>query len=79
MTRTVSPEVPSSQALAITGAHSGFYAQNGHPEVGRRKHTSQPWTMTGTSNRALSRAPPLGEHTAEVLQGVLGQDLALLM
>jgi crotonobetainyl-CoA:carnitine CoA-transferase CaiB-like acyl-CoA transferase len=50
----------------------GFVIEVDHPEVGRRKHTSQPWTMTGTPDRALRRAPLLGEHTAEVLQSVFG-------
>ena len=46
----------------------GFIIEVDHPDAGRRKHTSQPWTMSRTSNRALPRAPLLGEHTAEVLQ-----------
>jgi benzylsuccinate CoA-transferase BbsF subunit len=50
----------------------GFMIEVDHPEVGRRKHTSQPWTMTGAKDRALHRAPLLGEHTAEVLQSVFG-------
>jgi crotonobetainyl-CoA:carnitine CoA-transferase CaiB-like acyl-CoA transferase len=28
--------------------------------------------MSGTSSRAITRAPLLGEHTSEVLQSVLG-------
>ncbi|HKD67276.1 MAG TPA: CoA transferase [Candidatus Binataceae bacterium] len=48
----------------------GFVIEIDHPEIGPRKHTSQPWTMSGTSNRKLPRAPLLGEHTVEVLQSV---------
>lgn len=50
----------------------GFIIEVDHPDGGRRQHTSQPWTMSRTSNRALTRAPLLGEHTAEVLQTVFG-------
>jgi crotonobetainyl-CoA:carnitine CoA-transferase CaiB-like acyl-CoA transferase len=50
----------------------GFIIEVDHPDTGRRQHTSQPWTMSRTSNRSLPRAPLLGEHTAEVLQSVCG-------
>jgi crotonobetainyl-CoA:carnitine CoA-transferase CaiB-like acyl-CoA transferase len=50
----------------------GFIIEVDHPEAGRRKHTSIPWQMSATPNRAMTRAPLLGENTTEVLQSVLG-------
>jgi benzylsuccinate CoA-transferase BbsF subunit len=50
----------------------GFIVEHDHPEAGRRQHSGICWSMSGTRARALSRAPMLGEHTAEVLQSVFG-------
>ncbi|HZY60715.1 MAG TPA: CoA transferase [Candidatus Binataceae bacterium] len=50
----------------------GFIVDVEHPEVGLRKHSGICWRMSGTSSRAITRAPLLGEHTSEVLQSVLG-------
>jgi crotonobetainyl-CoA:carnitine CoA-transferase CaiB-like acyl-CoA transferase len=50
----------------------GFVTEVEHPEIGRRLHTTQPWTISGNSDRGLPRAPMLGEHTVEVLESVFG-------
>jgi crotonobetainyl-CoA:carnitine CoA-transferase CaiB-like acyl-CoA transferase len=50
----------------------GFVVDVDHPEAGRRKHTGICWTMSGTPNRKMTRAPLLGEHTDEVMQSVFG-------
>jgi len=50
----------------------GFIVDVDHPETGRRKHTGICWTMSGTPNRKMTRAPLLGEHTDEVMQSVFG-------
>ncbi len=53
-------------------AERGFVIETDHPQAGRRKHTAQPWSASSNSQRALARAPMLGEHTAEILGSVLG-------
>jgi crotonobetainyl-CoA:carnitine CoA-transferase CaiB-like acyl-CoA transferase len=50
----------------------GFVVEVDHPEIGRRQHTAQPWTISDNPDRTLPRAPLLGEHTTEVLQAVFG-------
>ncbi|MND05541.1 Formyl-CoA:oxalate CoA-transferase [compost metagenome] len=41
-------------------------------EVGVRLHTGIPWRLTHRADGVRAAAPLLGEHTDEVLTGVLG-------
>ena len=54
--------------LAARGAFHAFE----HPEVGVRAHLRVPWCWADRENGTGRRAPCLGEHTDEVLGGVLG-------
>lgn len=48
-----------------------MFAEVEHPGVGRYRMPATPLRITG-SQRAVRRAPILGEHTDEVLAGILG-------
>ena len=50
----------------------GFFAKLPHSEVGMRIHTGIPWILTNAPNGVQRPAPLLGEHTDEVMRGVLG-------
>jgi crotonobetainyl-CoA:carnitine CoA-transferase CaiB-like acyl-CoA transferase len=58
----------------------GFWETVDHPVAGSFLCTGMPFAFTGKPRRWIRRVPPLyGQHTAEVLMGVLGhsdQDLA---
>ncbi len=43
-----------------------------HPEIGVRQHCGIPWRMSGTPCAIRAPAPLLGQHTEEVLRGLLG-------
>ena len=43
-----------------------------HPEVGRQTHAGIPWRLTTGPNGVRTPAPLLGQHTDEVLSGILG-------
>jgi crotonobetainyl-CoA:carnitine CoA-transferase CaiB-like acyl-CoA transferase len=49
-----------------------FMARLPHPEVGERVHAGVPWRMTHRPNGVPAPAPLLGQHTDEVLRGLLG-------
>jgi len=49
-----------------------FFTRLPHPEVGVQRHTSMPWRLARRPNGVRRPAPLLGEHTDEVLTGVLG-------
>jgi benzylsuccinate CoA-transferase BbsF subunit len=49
-----------------------FMARLPHPEVGERIHAGVPWRMTHRPNGVPAPAPLLGQHTDEVLRGLLG-------
>ena len=58
-----------------------FFARLPHPEVGTQTHTGIPWILSNAPNGVRSSAPLLGQHTDEVLRGVLGygdEDIARL-
>lgn len=55
----------------ITGARNMFQEVT-HPSAGRYTAVSSPIHMSGTPPRIESPAPLLGEHTEEVLTGILG-------
>jgi len=54
----------------------GYFGQAPHPEVGVRKHTGVPWRLRNRPSGVVGPAPLLGQHTDEVLKGVLGLDKA---
>lgn len=47
--------------------HRGFWERFDHPEVGVRTHSGMAWRSHNSLNGVTSRAPLLGEHTAEIL------------
>ena len=49
-----------------------YWVYREHPEVGKRQHCGIPWKMSGTPTEVRSAAPTLGQHTDEVLTGLLG-------
>ena len=53
-------------------AARGAFHELEHPEVGVRAHFRVPWRWSRRANGGGRRAPCLGEHTGEVLRGVLG-------
>jgi crotonobetainyl-CoA:carnitine CoA-transferase CaiB-like acyl-CoA transferase len=53
-------------------AQRGYFINLPHPEVGTRQHCGIPWKMSETRCEVRSAAPLLGQHTEEVLSGVLG-------
>jgi crotonobetainyl-CoA:carnitine CoA-transferase CaiB-like acyl-CoA transferase len=50
----------------------GYLVQKEHPEVGKRIHAGIPWQMSGTPCGVRSAAPLRGQHTEEILKGLLG-------
>ena len=52
-------------------ARNAFVRLN-HPEVGVQQHIGIPWQMSGTPCAVRAPAPCIGQHTDEVLTGVLG-------
>ncbi len=52
-------------------AARAFFEHLDHPEVGPRAHAGVPWRTDRSPNGVTRRAPLLGEHTTEVLQGRL--------
>jgi len=63
-----SADLRTDPHLAARGAFHKFE----HPEVGVRAHFRVPWRWSRRANGSGRRAPCLGEHTGEVLRGVLG-------
>jgi len=49
-----------------------YWVYKEHPEVGKMQHAGIPWKMSGTPTEVRSAAPTLGQHTDEVLTGLLG-------
>jgi benzylsuccinate CoA-transferase BbsF subunit len=43
-----------------------------HPEMGRSLYDAPPFKLSRTPGRLRRPAPRLGEHTHEVLEGILG-------
>ena len=52
----------------------GFIELLDHPEVGRRAHTGVPWRLTNAPDGVTAPAPTVGQHTADVLERLLGLD-----
>jgi benzylsuccinate CoA-transferase BbsF subunit len=53
-----------------------YFVYREHPEVGKQQHCGIPWRMSGTPCYVRSAAPTLGQHTTEVLTGLLGYSTA---
>ncbi len=49
-----------------------YFVYREHPEVGKRQHCGIPWRMSGTPCDVKTAAPALGQHTDEVMKGLLG-------
>ncbi len=50
----------------------GYWVYKEHPEVGTRQHAGVPWKMSRTPTEVRAAAPLIGQHTDEVLIGLLG-------
>jgi crotonobetainyl-CoA:carnitine CoA-transferase CaiB-like acyl-CoA transferase len=57
-------------------AARGFFVDLEHPEVGKRHHAGLPWRFSDTACAVRAPAPTLGQHTREVLEGLLGYSSA---
>jgi crotonobetainyl-CoA:carnitine CoA-transferase CaiB-like acyl-CoA transferase len=53
-------------------AERKYFVELEHPEVGVRKHCGVPWRMTETPCTVRAPAPCIGQHTEELLTGLLG-------
>jgi benzylsuccinate CoA-transferase BbsF subunit len=53
-----------------------YFVYREHPEVGKRQHCGIPWRMSGTVVEVKAAAPVLGQHTDEVMTGLLGYSAA---
>ncbi|MFZ0888291.1 MAG: CoA transferase [Candidatus Binataceae bacterium] len=53
-----------------------YFVELEHPEVGVRRHAGITWRMSGTPCAVRAPAPLLGQHTDEVLSGLLGYSAA---
>jgi len=86
-TRTVEEVVPMLQKANIACAAvadnrylstdpnltaRNYFVYKEHPEVGKLQHCGIPWRMSNTPCEVRSAAPCLGQHTDEVLTGILG-------
>jgi crotonobetainyl-CoA:carnitine CoA-transferase CaiB-like acyl-CoA transferase len=49
-----------------------YFVYREHPEVGTRQHAGMPWKMSRTETAVRAAAPTIGQHTEEVLIGLLG-------
>lgn len=55
--------------------HRGYWQEIGHPEIGTSRFTSPPFLLD-QERVELRRPPLLGEHTDEVMKGLLGYTTA---
>jgi benzylsuccinate CoA-transferase BbsF subunit len=53
-----------------------YFVYREHPVVGKRQHCGIPWRMSETVCAVKAAAPVLGQHTDEVLTGLLGYSKA---
>jgi benzylsuccinate CoA-transferase BbsF subunit len=49
-----------------------YFVYREHPVVGKRQHCGMPWRMSDTVCEVKSAAPALGQHTDELMTGLLG-------
>ncbi|HLZ68990.1 MAG TPA: CoA transferase [Dehalococcoidia bacterium] len=74
----------AAQAVATTRdvsadarlAERDFWVELPHPECSGARHAGIPWQLGGTPLAVQRSAPTLGQHTDEVLAGVLGLSAA---
>jgi len=70
------PAFPSLNAKDVAEdphlADRKFLGVAEHPEVGRMTHAGVPWRLANGGNEVPAPAPLLGQHTEEVLGGLLG-------
>jgi len=64
----------SSRSLEVNPhlAERGLIERLDHPVVGQMSHVGIPWLLTEGTNGVRAPAPTLGQHTHDVLAGVLG-------
>ncbi len=64
----------SSRSLEVNPhlAERGLIERLDHPVVGQMSHVGIPWLLSDGTNGVRSPAPTLGQHTHEVLTGLLG-------
>ena len=64
----------SSRSLEVNPhlAERGLIERLDHPVVGQMSHIGIPWLLTDGTNGVRAPAPTLGQHTHEVLTGLLG-------
>ncbi|MDE0496062.1 MAG: CoA transferase [Acidimicrobiaceae bacterium] len=64
----------SSRSLEVNPhlAERGLIERLDHPVVGQMSHVGIPWLLSDGTNGVRSPAPMLGQHTHEVLTGLLG-------
>jgi crotonobetainyl-CoA:carnitine CoA-transferase CaiB-like acyl-CoA transferase len=49
-----------------------YFVYREHPVVGKRQHCGMPWRMSETVCEVKAAAPALGQHTDELMTGLLG-------
>ena len=49
-----------------------YWVELDHPEVGVKRHCGIPWRMSATPCEVKTPAPLLGQHTDEIMTGMLG-------
>jgi len=53
-----------------------YFVYREHAEVGTRQHAGMPWKLSRTETSVRAAAPLMGQHTDEILMGLLGYDKA---
>ena len=69
--------VADNKYLADEDSHMkdrDYFVYRDHPEVGKRQHCGMPWQMSRTETKVRAAAPTIGQHTDEILTGLLGYD-----
>lgn len=49
-----------------------YFVRLDHPEVGTQQHCGMPWKYSRTTTNVRAAAPCIGQHTDEILTGLLG-------
>jgi crotonobetainyl-CoA:carnitine CoA-transferase CaiB-like acyl-CoA transferase len=70
------PASPVMKARELLGnphlEERGFFQELDHPDTGRQTYAGVAWRLSKTPGRLLGPSPRLGQHSAEVLQELLG-------